>query len=87
MAQSRGHMGDMRPADLRALLHFDGLPDVARVRLPVVLALFGVSPVTVWRWCKRGQLPQPSKINGITVWQVGELRRFLTAEDGSKEGP
>lgn len=31
-----------------ALKHFDSLPDSANVRRPVVSALLGCSPATVW---------------------------------------
>ncbi len=58
-----------------ALKHFDSLPDSAHVRLPVVAALKGCSPATVWRMVKRGYLPAPYKLSErITAWNVGELR-------------
>ena len=58
-----------------ALEHFDSLPDSAHVRLPVVAALKGCSPATVWRMVKRGYLPAPHKLSErITAWNVGELR-------------
>ena len=54
------------------LRNFNGLPDQAFVRLPVVLMLLGVSRSTVWRLCKSGALPAPKKLgNRIAVWQVG----------------
>ena len=68
----------MRPSDEAALSHFDHLPDSANVRLPVVAALFGVSPATVWRWCRSGHLPQPVHVAGITAWNVGALRARLS---------
>lgn len=64
----------MRDSDRLAFANFDSLPSSAGVRLPVVVALFGISPATVWRWCKSGHLPQPTRIGRVTLWNVGELR-------------
>lgn len=64
----------MRDSDRLAFANFDSLPSSAGVRLPVVVALFGISPATVWRWCKSGYLPQPTRIGRVTLWNVGELR-------------
>lgn len=60
-----------------ALARFDSLPDVARVRLPVVCSLFAISAPTVWRRVKAGALPRPMKDGAATVWQVGQLRAKL----------
>ena len=61
-----------------ALIHFDSLPDSAHVRQPVVEALFGCSPATVWRRVADGRLPAPRKLSDrVTAWNVGELRRKL----------
>jgi predicted DNA-binding transcriptional regulator AlpA len=63
-----------------SLQHFDSLPDSANVRQPVVEALFGVSPATVWRMVKRGTLPAPRKLSArVTAWNVGDLRKTLAA--------
>lgn len=59
------------------LANFDHAPDDARVRLPVVAALFGYSPATVWRRVKAGSLPAPRKDGRITFWLAGELRAAL----------
>lgn len=67
----------MNATNQRALHNFDVLPDAAHVRLPVVMTLFGVSPATVWRWSRSGRLPQPTRISGVTFWNVGELRKIL----------
>ena len=62
-----------------ALANFDALPDSAHVRLPIVAALNGIGPATVWRWVKAGRLPQPHKLGpNTTAWKVGELRRANT---------
>ncbi|SFH60647.1 transcriptional regulator, AlpA family [Nitrosospira sp. Nsp14] len=59
-----------------SLKNFDLLPDSAYVRQPVVEGLWGCSGSTVWRLVKRGKLPPAHKLSdGITGWNVGELRR------------
>jgi predicted DNA-binding transcriptional regulator AlpA len=60
-----------------ALKNFDLLPDSAKVRLPVVQALYGCSRATVWRRVKEKLIPLPSKTKNITTWNVGELRLDL----------
>lgn len=64
-----------------ALRNFDAMPDVAFVRLPVVVALFACSPATVWRRVKNGTLPAARKLSeAVTAWNVGELRKALRGE-------
>ena len=61
-----------------SLAQFDTLPESAHVRLPVVAALHGIGPATVWRWVKSGRLPAPVKLGpNTTAWRVGELRRAM----------
>lgn len=61
-----------------ALKHFDSLPDSAHVRAPTVAALFACCEMTVWRRSKAGTLPSARKLSeGITAWNVGELRVVL----------
>ena len=61
-----------------ALAQFDTLPESAHVRLPVVAALHGIGPATVWRWVKSGRLPAPLKLGpNTTAWNVGALRRAM----------
>ena len=63
------------------LLNFDYLPDSSNVRLPVVQALYAVSPATVWRNVKTGNIPKPKKLTTrTTVWNVGELRASLASK-------
>ena len=63
-----------------ALAQFDTLPESAHVRLPVVAALHGIGPATVWRWVKSGRLPAPVKLGpNTTAWRVGELRRVMAS--------
>ena len=64
-----------------ALRNFDALPDSANVRLPVVAALFACSTVTVWRRVKKGTLPAGRRLSeGVTAWNVGQLRKALNGE-------
>ncbi len=64
-----------------ALANFDRLPDSAFVRLPVVASLFACSPVTIWRMVQKRTLPAGRKISeGVTAWNVGELRKVLNGE-------
>lgn len=72
-------MTQLTSTDERAIKQFSVLPDCARVRLPVVCVLFGISPATAWRWSHSSRLPTPYKVSGITFWNVGELRRCLAA--------
>ena len=63
---------------IEALEVFDYLPISANVRLPVVMALYGISSASVWRNCKNGNIPKPRKLTTrTTVWNVGELRAAL----------
>lgn len=60
------------------LKNFDGFPYNARIRLPVVRALFGISAPTVWRRVRAGRLPSPRKDGpSVTYWLAGELREKL----------
>jgi len=64
-----------------ALRNFQALPDAAFVRLPVVCALFSISPATAWRWVKKSVLPNPRRLSeAVTAWNVGELRKALNGE-------
>lgn len=61
-----------------ALENFDSLPDSAHVRYPVVAALYGCSPTTIWRRVKSGLIPEPRRLTPrVTAWNVGALRRAL----------
>jgi predicted DNA-binding transcriptional regulator AlpA len=63
---------------LKAIKGFDALPDSAGVRLPVVCAVLGCSPATVWRHVRIGLLPAPRKVSPkVTTWPVGALRAIL----------
>lgn len=63
-----------------ALRNFDSLPDSAIVRDKVVAGLFGCSVPTVWRMSADGRIPKPVRPSlRITGWQVGGLRKTLSA--------
>jgi hypothetical protein len=56
---------------------FDALPDDARVRIPVAMALFGVSKATYWRWVYEGRIERPTPFGGISSTSAGAIRRTL----------
>ena len=63
------------------LIHFDELPDIAHVRLPVVKGLYGCSESAIWRNCKTGAIPAPVRLaQNITAWNVGTLRAALSKQ-------
>ncbi|MBI3156586.1 MAG: AlpA family phage regulatory protein [Burkholderiales bacterium] len=63
---------------------FDDLPDAANVRLPAVRALLDCSAATVWRWSGDGRMPAARRLGAnLTVWNVGELRRWLASKAGA----
>jgi predicted DNA-binding transcriptional regulator AlpA len=79
MAHRKNTKGTAIP---EALKNFDSLPDSASVRVNVVALLFGFSTATVWRKAKKCELPPPRKISDrVTVWNVGELREALAANE------
>ena len=62
------------------LKRFSILPDEAHVRERVVMALYGCSAASVWRYVKSGAIPTPHKFGArVTAWNVGELRASLAA--------
>ena len=62
------------------LNRFGILPDEAHVRLPVVMALYGCSAASVWRYVQSRAIPAPHKFGArVTAWNVGELRASLAA--------
>lgn len=61
------------------LSQFDELPDLARVRIPVVAALYACCPRTVRNRVASGDIPPPEKIGGVLTWAAGDLRRALGA--------
>lgn len=67
-----------------ALESFDRLPNSAHVRLPVVAALFGCSPATIWRRVAEGRLPKPKRFGPrMSAWSVAELRAALASMEAA----
>ena len=62
------------------LRDFDQLPDSAQVRLPVVMALFGVSSATVWRMVKMKKLTARKLTERTTTFSVRDLRKLLVSK-------
>ncbi len=64
-----------------SLTNFETLPDSAHVRLITVCHLYAISPATVWRNVKNGNIPKPHKLTArTTVWNVAELRVALNVK-------
>jgi predicted DNA-binding transcriptional regulator AlpA len=71
-------MSAVNSSTYTTLKNWEALPDSAFIPLPVVCALFGCSPATVWRRVRSGDLVAPKKIGaGTTRWQVADIRREL----------
>lgn len=63
---------------------FDDLPDAANIRLPAVRTLLDCSAATIWRWSRDGRMPAARRLGvSLTVWNVGELRRWLASKAGA----
>jgi len=59
---------------------FDDLPDAAmiQIRQLIELQILPYSSTTIWRLCRDGKFPGPTKISpGITAWRVGDIRNYL----------
>lgn len=66
------------PTPRPSLNAFRDAPDEARVRLPVVVAVTGLSKSSIWRRVATAPtFPKPFKDGGSTFWRVGDLRRYL----------
>lgn len=66
-----------------ALVNFDSMPDSAFIRLPVIMALYGVSKATIWRGVKNQTIPKPVKLTQrTTAWNVGQVRTALALKVG-----
>jgi hypothetical protein len=57
----------------------DKLSNLARVRLPVVAALYDCHPATVWARVRRGEIPAPKKVGGSALWSIADLRKALAS--------
>ena len=64
-----------------AIENFPRLPGDGFVRMHVVLGLYPVSGVQIWKMVKAGTFPAPMKISERNIaWRVSELREFLAAD-------
>ena len=43
-----------------------------------VSAILGCSTATVWRYAKKGIIPQPIKLSGTTRWSWAEIDRHIS---------
>ena len=60
------------------LQNFEFLPKNSMVRLPTVMALYGLSKSTILREIKKGNLPSPIKLTARTsAWKVEDIRKHL----------
>jgi predicted DNA-binding transcriptional regulator AlpA len=60
------------------LRNFDFLPDNSLVRLPTLMALYGLSKSTILREIERGNLSKPIRLSLRTMaWKVKEIRNNL----------
>jgi predicted DNA-binding transcriptional regulator AlpA len=63
------------------LRNFDYLPEESFVRLPILMALYGISKPTIYRQIKQGNIPAPIKLTSRTsVWKVGDIRNNLRSK-------
>ena len=63
------------------LQNFSYLPDESLVRLPILMALYGLSKASIYRFIKDGIIPAPIKLSARTsVWNVGDIRKNLRSK-------
>jgi predicted DNA-binding transcriptional regulator AlpA len=50
-------------------------------------ALFNISPCTLWRWAKIGNIPRPIKLNGGSknLWRREEIEAAIEAAAAARE--
>jgi prophage regulatory protein len=54
------------------------MPAEGFVRMPTVLAVFGTSKSTLWRWIKEGKFVAPDKLGPNSIgWDVAKLRAHM----------
>ena len=51
-----------------------------RVRPPI----FAVSEITIWRWVKKGYLPEPVKIGGKCFWHAEDVAELVKNKGDAK---
>lgn len=57
--------------------YFGELPDEAKIRLPSMLILFGISRSTLYRRIKHKTIPEQEIEGRIATWIVSEVRAAL----------
>lgn len=57
---------------------------VAWVGAGLLAQMLDVSESTIWDWAKRGVLPRPNRIGGVTRWKWAEVEKRI--ESGSDAG-
>jgi len=64
---------------------FDTLPDTGYLRQAQLIPhVVPFSSATLWRKCKAGQFPRPTKLSErISAWKVGDVRKWLDTQAGS----
>ena len=63
------------------LQNFSYLPNESLVRLPILMALYGLSKASIYRFIKDGIIPAPIKLTSRTsVWIVGDIRKNLRSK-------
>ena len=63
------------------LQNFSYLPNESLVRLPILMALYGLSKASIYRFIKDGIIPAPIKLTRRTsVWIVGDIRKNLRSK-------
>ena len=63
------------------LQNFSYLPNESLVRLPILMALYGLSKASIYRFIKDGIIPAPIKLSERTsVWNVGDIRKNLRSK-------
>ena len=87
MEQAQAVPTDRRAAALAMpeVQAFDTLPDSAHIDVKAVAAIRGNSVAQVWRDCKSGRMPAPTRFSPrCTRWKVGTLRAWLAAQTGER---
>jgi len=72
----KGRAGKLAQAD-ELVRDFDKLTASRLLPVEAVALLMNCHVATVWAMAKRGDLPKPIPIGGITRWRAGDLRAAL----------
>jgi prophage regulatory protein len=61
----------------------------ALLRLPVVLALVGVSKATLYRWARGGLFPKPRALTptrSTVAWSAAEVHKWIASKLATNDG-